>query len=309
MIERMNEEKYIKASRKLKKFDFEIASEDFSVKLCDFKFLEYDSKSKKRQLLRREHAHSFYEAQFIVRGSNTYMIDDKEIEIDEGKFIFFPMFVKHRLVHHTEEFSKIAICFTIAFDEKSEFLFLERGLEKCSFCSGDIDSSFFEPIKSVFETVDSFTSPVICKKAIGWQIQSVILSLLYYCFGSPDDENGDNQDVNIIPDEQFFNTVKEYMESNLTSKEIMSELSRELFICPRQIRRRLKESCGMTPIELFDRIKCEKIKELLLAGDTIDRICEKVGYSEPSSLIRFFKRMEGTTPAQYRDQLTILNYR
>jgi two-component system response regulator YesN len=68
--------------------------------------------------------------------------------------------------------------------------------------------------------------------------------------------------------------------------------------------RLFKQECGMTLSEYLEECRIQKAKELLrLRNLKIAEVGEKVGYRAPHSFTRFFKKMTGLSPQEYRDGL------
>ena len=64
---------------------------------------------------------------------------------------------------------------------------------------------------------------------------------------------------------------------------------------------RFKAATGLTPIEYVQTLRVEEAKHLLESTATpLDRIAEDVGYSEPASFRRIFRRLVGLSPSDYR---------
>ncbi|OON92477.1 MAG: hypothetical protein ATN32_09655 [Candidatus Epulonipiscium fishelsonii] len=62
-----------------------------------------------------------------------------------------------------------------------------------------------------------------------------------------------------------------------------------------------KKRVGATPKEYLTTVRMDKAKELLrTSNDSIDEITSLVGYTNTSSFIRQFKKVEGITPGEYR---------
>jgi YesN/AraC family two-component response regulator len=62
-----------------------------------------------------------------------------------------------------------------------------------------------------------------------------------------------------------------------------------------------KEHMGMSFAFYLKTLKIEKSKQLITStDDSIDVIAKKIGYSSGESLLKLFKRIEGTNPSQYR---------
>jgi transcriptional regulator GlxA family with amidase domain len=65
--------------------------------------------------------------------------------------------------------------------------------------------------------------------------------------------------------------------------------------------RRFNHATGYRPMDYVHALRIEKAKELLEIGDgAIDKIGREVGYEDPASFRRIFKRKVGSTPSIYR---------
>ncbi len=69
----------------------------------------------------------------------------------------------------------------------------------------------------------------------------------------------------------------------------------------RTFKRRFKAATGYAPLDYVQTLRIEEAKQMLeTTSEAIDEIAEAVGYDEPSSFRRLFKRTTGTNPHQYR---------
>ena len=70
---------------------------------------------------------------------------------------------------------------------------------------------------------------------------------------------------------------------------------------PRTFARRFREATGHQPMDYVHAIRVEEAKQLLETdAGNVDEIGHMVGYEDPSSFRRLFKRKAGLTPAVYR---------
>ena len=70
---------------------------------------------------------------------------------------------------------------------------------------------------------------------------------------------------------------------------------------PRTFKRRFSAATGCTPIEYIQSLRIEEGKHLLETSDMpIDQVGEEIGYEDPASFRRLFKRLAGVTPSRYR---------
>ena len=75
-------------------------------------------------------------------------------------------------------------------------------------------------------------------------------------------------------------------------------------LTPRTFARRFGAATGYTPIDYVRSLRVEEAKQSLeTTGDTIDEIGREVGYDDPASFRRLFKRKTGLTPSHYRRKL------
>jgi transcriptional regulator GlxA family with amidase domain len=71
----------------------------------------------------------------------------------------------------------------------------------------------------------------------------------------------------------------------------------------RTFKRRFQAATGYTPIEYVQTLRIEEAKQVLESTDMrTDEISSEVGYGDPASFRRLFKRMTGITPARYRQR-------
>jgi transcriptional regulator GlxA family with amidase domain len=72
-------------------------------------------------------------------------------------------------------------------------------------------------------------------------------------------------------------------------------------LASRTFKRRFRSATGYLPLEYAQTLRVEEAKHLLETSDMpIDRIGTEVGYEDPASFRRLFKRMTGITPGSYR---------
>ena len=84
----------------------------------------------------------------------------------------------------------------------------------------------------------------------------------------------------------------------------MAELSG---LTSRTFKRRFAKATGYAPLDYIQSLRIEEAKQMLeTTGDAIDDIASLVGYDEPNSFRRLFKRTTGITPHQYRVRFKIV---
>lgn len=73
----------------------------------------------------------------------------------------------------------------------------------------------------------------------------------------------------------------------------------------RTLSRRFQASTGRSPLDYVQEIRVEAAKRMLEDGnESIDEIGVAIGYDDPASFRRLFRRQSGMTPAAYRKKFT-----
>lgn len=83
----------------------------------------------------------------------------------------------------------------------------------------------------------------------------------------------------------------------------LDEVATMLHMTGRTLRRRLTEA-QTSYRQLTDHIKLEQAKARLSAGNTVEAVAEKLGYSDPSNFSRAFRKQAGIPPSEYQNTLS-----
>lgn len=81
----------------------------------------------------------------------------------------------------------------------------------------------------------------------------------------------------------------------------VAKMAEQSGLTSRTFKRRFRSATGYTPLDYVQTLRIEEAKQMLeTTTDAIDDIASLVGYNEPNSFRRLFKRTTGITPHQYR---------
>jgi two-component system response regulator YesN len=95
--------------------------------------------------------------------------------------------------------------------------------------------------------------------------------------------------------------VKLFVERNCFKKISLNDASQAVFMSPKYLSKIFKENIGVGFSEFKLKIKSDKAKELLEKTClNINQISDKLGYENPESFIRQFKKFTRCTPTEYR---------
>ena len=98
-----------------------------------------------------------------------------------------------------------------------------------------------------------------------------------------------------------------YIENHLDEDLSLVRLAEIHYFNPSYLSHFFKQEQGVNVSEYIDRCRIRMARELLSKSDLkVREVSEKVGYHTAHSFTRFFKKMTGMTPKEYRDSLSKL---
>ena len=96
-----------------------------------------------------------------------------------------------------------------------------------------------------------------------------------------------------------------WIAENYASSNPVAGMAARAGLKPRTFARRFRSATEYQPMDYVHAIRIEEAKQLLETGDIgVDDVSQAVGYQDPTSFRRLFKRKAGLTPAAYRRKFT-----
>lgn len=103
---------------------------------------------------------------------------------------------------------------------------------------------------------------------------------------------------------RVISKARAFIDRNFNRDLTLEEVSREVHVSPYYFSKLFKEQVGENYINYLTLKRIETAKQLLADGRlNVKNICNEVGYNDPNYFSRLFKRFEGVTPTEYRDQV------
>jgi YesN/AraC family two-component response regulator len=95
--------------------------------------------------------------------------------------------------------------------------------------------------------------------------------------------------------------IKNYIERNC-KKASLKGIADEMGLSPKYVSRMFREQDGRSFRQYLLQVKIEQAKRSLQKTSiTVEALSDELGYQNPESFMRIFKKMEGKTPTQYRN--------
>jgi len=98
-------------------------------------------------------------------------------------------------------------------------------------------------------------------------------------------------------------TLKSYMESHYSKEISLTDLSQLTHLSRYHLIRVFRNAVGMPPHAYLRQVRIKHAKRLLEAGQPIADVAYATGFVDQSHLTRWFKRLWGITPGQYRNSV------
>ncbi len=98
--------------------------------------------------------------------------------------------------------------------------------------------------------------------------------------------------------------VKDFVRRNVLKKVTLKDAAGVVFLSPKYLSRIFKEHAGEGFNKYKLTLKIEEAKNLLAkTGYTVEQISDKLGYQNPESFIRQFKKIAKKTPTEFRSKV------
>jgi AraC-like DNA-binding protein len=111
------------------------------------------------------------------------------------------------------------------------------------------------------------------------------------------------QNKTIVEHEQMIDKVTAFMHDNYHQDISQDQCARNFGVSRTHLSKLFKKFKHIGFSDYLTQIRVEKAKDLLRETDfPVSDISEKVGYLHPQNFIRVFKKMEGITPGQFREE-------
>ena len=246
------------------------------------------------------HQISFYEILFIERGKGTFALDENKMKIEPRVIIFTsPGQVRRWNV------KKGARGYTLFFEKDFLNLFFVDELFLYRF---QFFNQYSKPTNIKLSTKDFVHVLGLVRnmeeefnhlqndsnhllRAILYQLL-VLLNRFYAAVYKVQNDTHINQD---------FLRFRALLENEFISQHPVTTYAQLLSISPAQLNKICRQYSGFSAQQMIHHKQLSEIKKQLRGKDSIKDIAYSFEFSDPSNFNRFFKKLAGITPQQYRD--------
>ncbi len=257
--------------------------------------------TKARQMLL--HTHDCLEINLILAGSGTYIIGDKQYEIQEGDFFIINNEERHMAVHNGE-LRILVLIFPPLFlwEGKSESGLLEPFFNRNQKFSNRIMSS--ASVSAVLREYLMHVHQEYSEEKKGWQIYAkayillLLAEIVRYC---EENEEIGGEVKNMHKLYTRIRPVVDYLHANYSNQITLEELAEVAHMNKSYLCTSFKDAMSMPIFSYIDQLRISRACALLRTTDfSVTEISMQVGYNSISYFNRSFKKVKSLTPGQYR---------
>ena len=95
---------------------------------------------------------------------------------------------------------------------------------------------------------------------------------------------------------------KHYIDKHFSEEINLDKVAGKALVSKFHFIRVFKKYYGRTPNQYLQEVRIEMAKKILLKRESIDEVCDSIGFKSKTSFISLFKKMTGVTPLAYQNK-------
>ena len=112
-------------------------------------------------------------------------------------------------------------------------------------------------------------------------------------------------DKTLYPHDDLTRQIKAakfYIDTHFSDEINLDKIAGKALVSKFHFIRVFKRYYGRTPHQYLQEVRIEMAKKILLKGESIDEVCNAIGFKSKTSFISLFKKMTGVTPLVYQNK-------
>ena len=277
-------------ANKLSKLAFPETDSDSGIKVHWIRWIAFENSS---NVSRQKHKHSFYEAHFVLSGTNGYTLNSDSISLCEGEGLIIPPETAHKVNTLNEELKKLSITFTVS-DDKN--LFSKSTLRSPLYFK--LNSEIIAELNGILREADRLDvfSPFVIRNRV-FNILCGAVRLGHRSEITEASLELSNSDIRI-------DSAKQYIEDNKNLFLTCDDVARYCHFNTKYLNRIFKAQTGQTLLEYIHEVKQKEAERLLSETElSLPEIAHALGFSNEYYFNSFFKRASTVSPGAYRKMI------
>ncbi|MDF2539051.1 MAG: hypothetical protein K0S76_2072 [Herbinix sp.] len=247
-----------------------------------------------------EHFHTFYELHVIPSGKGTIYMNDIPFIVEAGQWYMTGPYVKHSQ-YSDESFPMTEYCIKFEVnvtDTHYDFTPLRDTLSQSYPYAFDDKDHLCTLFDEIF--IEATKQDLAYELKIQLLITEIIIHVFRYMKNVSEHEIS-YKDKIITTQTNRSKTICNFIEENYTKQIKINDLSKVLFLCPKQINRFMLREFGMTFHNYLLQRRVEAATALIKTTNlTLDEIALQTGFSGSNQLYQVFMRNLQCSPGSLR---------
>lgn len=240
--------------------------------------------------------HPDYDLWLVTRGEVTFDYRGGKAAAREGDIVFFNPDVPYSANCYLEPCRHIYIHFDFPLGQRFNFL-NEFDL------MGVIPGELFKKEGVLF--CNTFDSYMRKEPLAPLMLKGYFLVLLARLLAIPQERNSQSEYISSVQETKHFVKLKpvlQYIEEHIGDHISAEQLADMIGMSPKYFYSYFKTNIGLTPQNYITRIKMNRAREYLIDRSlTVKEIAYQLGFSDPYTFSKVFKRFNRTSPSRFYD--------
>ncbi|MEO9041393.1 MAG: helix-turn-helix domain-containing protein [Rhodoferax sp.] len=272
---------------------------------AELRFLHLESLESRNRVydwnIRPHRHHDLYQLIWVAGGGGTVMLDEQTLALQSPVLISIPPSIVHGFQWRPDTDGLIL---TIAENFVADLVrqcgdpVVGASMDQLLTITGAVDPASVDRLSSHFRTIlDEYVHNRVCRTtAISGSVLMLfaeVARLRHLSLKKSPARDSGGQDLH--------RRFKEVIEAHYRDRWGVAEYAAELAMTERSLRRLCLGMAGQSPMKIVhQRVVLEAKRKLLYTGKTIAEVCYDLGFDDPAYFTRFFTRIEGQTPMEFR---------
>lgn len=247
------------------------------------------------------HWHETLELNYVIRGSMTVLLNNREIEVGTDEIMTFNIDDVHSVTANTEDLVYIQLEFSLKHFEQ----YIPEISSVIVKCSPETDNAIETSIKDELKYYIANTIKLLNSKNISTETENRIIYNAQAILFNLKQTFSYVEGVSRLSSDQIDRLWKviDYMYDNSYRKLPLNEVAKLVYVSNDYLTKFLKRSIGMGFEEFLAFIRAENSVKLLLNTDmSITAISAECGFSAPKYYYSTFESLYGCLPGEYREK-------
>lgn len=250
--------------------------------------------------------HNFWEFVFVEKGKIGVTADNRCYELSENSVVFHKPGEFHSLWSASGTSPEIMI---VSFSAEGDFM---KNFENKIFGVDDRQRGLLGELKRLLNLTvagcrsDGYAHKIFINPDTDETELQAVKNLIEYILISFYKNDAVNSDkiisYSISTHSEIYARALGYLKDNLYGNITTDDICNNINVSKTTLKSVFSKFTGNTIMKYFLLMKFEKAKELLLAGEQIGRISDKLAFSSQNYFCYAFKREFGMTPFEYKKQ-------